>query len=149
MREIYLPAFEAAVKDAHVGAVMNSYNLVNGVHLTQNKIVDTEILKKEWGFQGVLMSDWFSTYDGVAAANAGLDLEMPAGPVHEPTNSSAGGARRQSIGCANRRQSAAHLTARREVAVARQGSDGSCGSRATTWMAARLRLTPHVRASCC
>jgi len=79
MREIYLPAFEAAVKDAHVGAVMNSYNLVNGVHATQNPLLDTEILKKEWGFQGVLMSDWFSTYDGVAAANSGLDLEMPSG----------------------------------------------------------------------
>ena len=79
MREIYLPAFEAAVKEAHVGAVMNSYNLVNGVHATQNEILDTEILKKEWGFQGVLMSDWFSTYDGVAAANNGLDLEMPIG----------------------------------------------------------------------
>jgi len=79
MREIYLPAFEAAVKEAHVGAIMNSYNLVNGVHATQNEILDTEILKKEWGFQGVLMSDWLSTYDGVAAANSGLDLEMPSG----------------------------------------------------------------------
>jgi beta-glucosidase len=81
MREIYLPAFEAAVKDAHVGAVMNSYNLVNGVHLTQNHLLNTEILKKEWGFEGVLMSDWFSTYDGVAAANSGLDLEMPMGSL--------------------------------------------------------------------
>jgi beta-glucosidase len=79
LREIYLPAFEAAVKEAHVGAVMDSYNLVNGAHMTQNQPLDTEILKKEWGFQGVLMSDWFSTYDGVAAANSGLDLEMPAG----------------------------------------------------------------------
>jgi beta-glucosidase len=79
LREIYLPAFEAAVKQAHVGAVMDSYNLVNGEHLTQNKFLDTEVLKNEWGFQGVLMSDWFATYDGVAAANAGLDLEMPSG----------------------------------------------------------------------
>jgi beta-glucosidase len=79
MREIYLPVFEAAVKEAHVGAVMNSYNLVNGVHATQNMMLDTEILKKEWGFQGVLMSDWLSTYEGVAAANSGLDLEMPSG----------------------------------------------------------------------
>jgi beta-glucosidase len=79
MREIYLPVFEAAVKEAHVGAIMNSYNLVNGVHATQNEIINTEILKKEWGFQGVLMSDWDSTYDGVAAANSGLDLEMPNG----------------------------------------------------------------------
>ena len=79
MREIYLPVFEAAVKDAHVGAVMDSYNFVNGVHATQNEILNTEILKKEWGFQGVLMSDWVATYDGVAAAKSGLDLEMPSG----------------------------------------------------------------------
>lgn len=79
LREIYLPAFEAAVKQAHVGAVMDSYNLVNGEHMTQNKFLDTQVLKSDWGFQGVLMSDWFATYDGVAASNAGLDLEMPSG----------------------------------------------------------------------
>jgi beta-glucosidase len=79
MREIYLPVFEAAVKEAHVGAVMDSYNLVNGTHATQNTFLNTDILKKEWGFDGVLMSDWFATYDGVAAANSGMDLEMPAG----------------------------------------------------------------------
>jgi beta-glucosidase len=79
MREIYLPAFEAAVKEAHVGAVMDSYDLVNGAHMTQNSFLDCEILKKEWGFRGVLMSDWFATYDGVAAANSSLDLEMPSG----------------------------------------------------------------------
>jgi beta-glucosidase len=79
LRELYLPVFEAAVEEAHVGAVMDSYNLTNGEHMTQNPILDTDILKKEWGFQGVLMSDWDATYDGVAAANAGLDLEMPSG----------------------------------------------------------------------
>jgi beta-glucosidase len=79
MREIYLPAFEAAVKQSHVGAVMDSYNLLNGSHLTQNKHANVDILKTEWGFGGILMSDWTSTYDAVAAANAGLDLEMPSG----------------------------------------------------------------------
>jgi beta-glucosidase len=79
MREIYLPTFEAAVKEAHVGAVMDSYNLTNGQHLTQNGPLNTDLAKKEWGFQGILMSDWDATYDGVAAANAGLDLEMPSG----------------------------------------------------------------------
>jgi beta-glucosidase len=79
MREIYLPAFEAAVKQGHVGAVMDSYNLVNGTHLSQNNHLNIDILKGEWGFQGVLMSDWKSTYDGIAAANGGLDLEMPSG----------------------------------------------------------------------
>jgi beta-glucosidase len=79
MREIYLPAFEAAVKEAHVGAVMDSYNLTNGVHMTQNASFNTDLAKKEWGFSGIMMSDWTSTYDGVAAANGGLDLEMPSG----------------------------------------------------------------------
>ncbi len=78
LREIYLPAFEAAVKEAHVGAIMNSYNLLNGEHATQNEMLDTQILKREWGFRGVLMSDWSATYDGVAAAKSGLDLEMPS-----------------------------------------------------------------------
>jgi beta-glucosidase len=77
MREIYFPAFEAAVTQAHVDAVMNSYNLVNGVHATQNEFLNLKVLKGEWGFQSILMSDWVSTYDGVAAANNGLDLEMP------------------------------------------------------------------------
>ncbi len=79
MREIYLPTFEAAVKEAHVGAIMDSYNLVNGEHASQNKFLLTDLAKKEWGFDGVMMSDWFATYDGVAAANAGQDLEMPSG----------------------------------------------------------------------
>ncbi|MGO8757103.1 MAG: beta-glucosidase [Terracidiphilus sp.] len=78
MREIYLPSFEAAVTKAHVDAVMNSYNLVNGVHSTQNDFLNLKVLKGEWGFQSVLMSDWDATYDGVAAVNNGLDLEMPS-----------------------------------------------------------------------
>jgi len=78
MREIYLPTFEAAVTKAHVDAVMNSYNLVNGVHATQNDFLNLKVLKGEWGFEGILMSDWDSTYDGVAACNNGLDLEMPS-----------------------------------------------------------------------
>ncbi len=77
MREIYLPAFEAAVTKGHVDAVMNSYNLINGVHATQNEFLNLQVLKGEWGFQGILMSDWDATYDTVGAANNGLDLEMP------------------------------------------------------------------------
>jgi beta-glucosidase len=79
MREIYLPAFEASVKQGHVRAVMDSYNLTNGSHMTQNAHLNIDILKKEWGFDGILMSDWTSTYDAVGAANGGLDLEMPSG----------------------------------------------------------------------
>ncbi|MCL2659883.1 MAG: glycoside hydrolase family 3 C-terminal domain-containing protein, partial [Acidobacteriaceae bacterium] len=77
LREIYLPPFEASVKDAHVAAFMDSYNLLNGEHTTQNKWLNNEVLKKEWGFDGILMSDWDATYDSMGAATAGLDLEMP------------------------------------------------------------------------
>jgi beta-glucosidase len=78
MREIYFPAFEAAVTQGHADAVMDSYNQVNGVHATQNDFLNLKVLKGEWGFRGILMSDWDATYDGVAAANNGLDLEMPS-----------------------------------------------------------------------
>lgn len=79
LQEIYLPAFKAAVKEANAGAVMNAYNLLNSVHCTQNIHLNIDILKYQWQFKGLLMSDWGSTYDGIAAANGGLDLEMPAG----------------------------------------------------------------------
>jgi beta-glucosidase len=85
LREIYLPAFEASVKEAHVGAVMDSYNLLNGEHLTQNSAMNNDLLKKEWKFDGVLMSDWSATYDTVGAVNGGLDLEMPSGKLMNPT----------------------------------------------------------------
>ena len=87
MREIYLPTFEAAVKEAHVGAIMDSYNLTNGVaHVSQNGHLNTDVAKKEWGFDGIIMSDWDSTYDGVGAANGGLDLEMPSGKFMNRAN---------------------------------------------------------------
>lgn len=77
--EIYFPAFKAAVTKAGVGAVMNSYNLLNGVHATENAWLNRDVLRKEWGFNGILMSDWTSVYSTIAAANNGLDLEMPKG----------------------------------------------------------------------
>ena len=77
IREIYLPVFEAAVKEARVGAIMDSYNLTNGLHMTQNSYLNTDVVRKDWGFEGLIMSDWTSTYDAVGAANGGLDLEMP------------------------------------------------------------------------
>src|ERR1700733_492632 len=86
MREIYLPVFEAAVKEAHVGAIMDSYNLTNGQHMTQNSYLNTDVAKKDWGFTGIMMSDWTSTYDAVAAANGGLDLEMPSGKFMNRAN---------------------------------------------------------------
>jgi beta-glucosidase len=78
LREIYLPAFETAVKEARVGAVMDSFNLINGVHATENEFLNVKILKVEWEFPGIVMSDWDATYDSVRAANNGLDLEMPS-----------------------------------------------------------------------
>lgn len=79
MREIYLPTFEAAVKEGKVCAIMDSYNLTNGEHMSQNGYLNNEVAKKQWKFDGIMMSDWDSTYDGVAAVNGGLDIEMPAG----------------------------------------------------------------------
>ncbi len=86
LREIYLPAFEAAVQQGHVGAVMNSYNLLNGTHATENKHLNLDILKGDWKFDGVLMSDWDATYSSVGGANNGLDLEMPSGKFMNPRN---------------------------------------------------------------
>jgi beta-glucosidase len=85
-REIYLPAFESAVKNAHVGAIMDSYNRVNGLHSTQNGYFNTDVVRKQWGFQGVMMSDWVATYDAIGAANGGLDLEMPKGKYMNEEN---------------------------------------------------------------
>src|SRR5690348_4170038 len=69
MREIYLPIFEAAVREAHVAAIMDSYNFTNGEHMTQNSRMNNDIAKKEWNFPGIIMSDWDATYDTVGAAN--------------------------------------------------------------------------------
>ena len=77
LREIHLPAFEAAVTEGKVHAVMSAYNIVNGQHCSENRHLLTDILKGDWGFQGIVMSDWVSVHSAVAAANNGLDLEMP------------------------------------------------------------------------
>ncbi|MFA5339774.1 MAG: glycoside hydrolase family 3 C-terminal domain-containing protein [Candidatus Omnitrophota bacterium] len=79
LREIYLPAFEAAVKEGGSWSVMASYNKVNGYHSSENDHLLNEILKKEWGFKGFVVSDWGGTHSTVNAANYGLDLEMPRG----------------------------------------------------------------------
>ena len=79
LHEIYLPAFKRCVEEGKVAAVMTSYNLINGVHASQNDYLNNKVLKGDWGFNGFIMSDWISTYDGVACANGGLDLEMPSG----------------------------------------------------------------------
>lgn len=75
LHEIYLPPFKAAVQEAGVKAVMTGYNPLRGVYCTENKTI-IDILKKDWGFKGMLMSDWACTYSADKAANHGLDLEM-------------------------------------------------------------------------
>jgi len=77
LREIYLPAFEAAVKYAKPWTVMCSYNKINGTYSAENHKLLTEILKDEWGFEGLVVSDWGAVHDRVEALKAGLDLEMP------------------------------------------------------------------------
>jgi beta-glucosidase len=79
LREIYMPVFEAAVKAGKVGAIMDSYNLTNGEHMTQNRRLNVEVAKEQWHFPGIIMSDWVATYDVAAAVKGGLDLEMPFG----------------------------------------------------------------------
>jgi beta-glucosidase len=77
LREIYLPAFETAVKKAKPWTVMCSYNKINGTYSAENHWLLTEILKEEWGFDGLVVSDWGAVHDRVEALLAGLDLEMP------------------------------------------------------------------------
>lgn len=80
MREIYLPPFEAAVKEAGAWAIMSSYNRVNGSYVSESPALLRDLLKDEWGFDGVVMSDWYATHSTAAALNGGMDLEMP-GPT--------------------------------------------------------------------
>jgi beta-glucosidase len=80
LREIYLPAFEAAVKDGHAGSVMCSYNKLNGTYACQNKELLDGYLRRDWGFDGFVTSDWGATHSTVDSALAGLDMEMHATP---------------------------------------------------------------------
>lgn len=77
LREIYLTAFEIAVKKAAPWTIMASYNRINGVYASENKWLLSEVLRDEWGYDGVVMSDWGAVSDRVKGIAAGLDLEMP------------------------------------------------------------------------
>ena len=85
LREIYLSAFEQVVKQASPATIMASYNRINGYFACQNRHLLTDILRKEWGYQGAVISDWGATADIVACIKAGMDLEMPdSNGLHEP-----------------------------------------------------------------
>ena len=77
MREIYLKQFEYIVKHAHPATIMCAYNQVNGTFCSEHKWLLTDVLRKEWGYDGVVMTDWGAMHDRVASLKAGLDLEMP------------------------------------------------------------------------
>jgi beta-glucosidase len=79
LHEIYFPAFQAAVQEAGVWSVMSAYNKVNGIYCAENAYLLHEVLKKQWGFKGFVISDWGSTYSTVPTVTAGMDLEMPGG----------------------------------------------------------------------
>jgi beta-glucosidase len=82
LHEIYLAPFKAAIQEAKSWAVMSSYNRVNGEYVGDSPYLLEEVLRKQWGFDGLVMSDWFGTRSTAAAVNAGLDLEMPGPPIY-------------------------------------------------------------------
>ncbi len=82
MREIYFPAFKAAIQEADTWSIMAAYNKVRGTYSCENKYLLNDVLKEDWGFTGIAVSDWGAARSTVPMANAGLDLEMPYGKYY-------------------------------------------------------------------
>lgn len=126
LREIYLPHFKACI-DAGVAAVMSAYNRVNGDYCGENRVLLTEILKQEWGFEGFVMSDFFwGTHEGPAALAAGLDLEMPFRRHFADLRAALANA----IISASRVDDAARRLLRQQVRFATEGEPERYGSKA-------------------
>ena len=80
LRELYLVPFEAAVVEGRTRSIMTGYNRLNGTFCSEHRWLITELLRGEWGFDGVVVSDWFGTHSAVESLRAGLDVEMPGPP---------------------------------------------------------------------
>ena len=83
LREIYLPAFKASITEGNAWTIMSAYNKLRGVYCSENDYLLKKILRDEWKFKGMVISDWGGTHSTIAAANNGLDLEMGSGPKYD------------------------------------------------------------------
>ena len=132
LREIYLPPFEAAVKKAGVWAVMSAYNRLDGTYCSEHTALLTDLLRTEWGFDGLVVSDWRGTHSA-GAVTAGLDLEMPGPPSSSATTS-------------NQRSKAARSPRRRWTAPSAPSRRGSSAPRAARTALSRPALPATSRA---
>jgi beta-glucosidase-like glycosyl hydrolase len=129
LREIYLPAFERVVREAAPATVMSSYNAVNGVFSSENRWLLTELLREQWGFDGLVVSDWGAVKDRVEALRAGLDLEMP-GTGDDGTAAIAAAVRAGTLDRALVDASVERLRRLAERTAARRGATGPDGAAA-------------------
>ncbi len=123
-REIYLPAFERAVKKARPWTVMSSYNMLFGKYASDNRVLLTNILREEWGYDGLVVSDWGGTNDRVPALHAGMDVEMP-GPAHLDDVSVAAAVRSGALKENELNESAARVIALVEKSSLRRKAEGT------------------------
>ena len=86
LREIYLPAFEKATKEGGSDVIMSAYNGINGTLCSKNRRLLSDILREEWGYEGLVVSDWGAVNDDVASVAAGNDLKMPGFPRQSRAN---------------------------------------------------------------
>ncbi|HYO37044.1 MAG TPA: glycoside hydrolase family 3 C-terminal domain-containing protein [Geodermatophilus sp.] len=142
LREIYLPAFERIVTGARPATVMCAYNKVNGVYASQHRWLLTEVLREQWGFEGVVVSDWGAVDDRVAALAAGLDLQMPG-------DSGAGNRRVvEAVRAGELDEALVDASVRRVAALADLVTEPAGGSDATSHADAHHALARELAAQC-